>query len=274
MRLPLLACRGVRFGYGPVEVLQGVDFTVDEGEIVALLGTNGAGKSTLLGVVSGLYLPPAGSVRFRGSEITYIDAERRVGLGIVQVPGGKAMFDGLTVDEHLKAYAWSVRADRARTHASIDLAYDTFPSLRDARLRNASSLSGGQQQMLAMTKALIQRPRLLCIDELSLGLAPVVVSQLLDLVREINVDGTAIVLVEQSVNIALSIATRAYFLEKGRFRFDGPAEDLRGRRDLLRAVFLGSTVTTNDASPAVLYGCTTTPPAVVDGTNPKGHTSP
>ncbi|MBI1350269.1 MAG: MFS transporter [Actinomycetales bacterium] len=273
-RLPLLACRGVRFGYGPVEVLQGVDFTVEEGEIVALLGTNGAGKSTLLGVVSGLHLPHAGSVRMRGSDITYIDAERRVGLGIVQVPGGKAMFEGLTVDEHLKAYAWSVRADRARTHAAIDLAYGTFPSLRDARLRNASSLSGGQQQMLAMTKALIQRPRLLCIDELSLGLAPVVVSQLLDLVREINADGTAIVLVEQSVNVALSIATRAYFLEKGRFRFDGPAEDLRGRSDLLRAVFLGSTASHPDAPPAVVDGFATTAPAVVDGTNPKGQPSP
>jgi ABC-type branched-subunit amino acid transport system ATPase component/predicted MFS family arabinose efflux permease len=255
-RLPLLSCRGVRFGYGPVEVLQGVDFTVDVGEIVSLLGTNGAGKSTLLGVISGLYLPQVGSVRFEGSDITYVDAERRVGLGIVQVPGGKSIFDGLTVDEHLRAHAWQLRGDRRSTRDAIDLAYDLFPDLRAASHRNASTLSGGQQQMLAMTKALIQRPRLLCIDELSLGLAPVVVTQLLDLVRQIHADGTSIVLVEQSVNVALSISTRAYFLEKGVVRFDGPAEQLRGRRDLLRAVFLGSTATTEVPTHAATDGTT------------------
>lgn len=264
--LPLLACRGVRFGYGPVEVLRGVDFTVADGEIVALLGTNGAGKSTLLGVMSGLYLPHVGSVRLDGSDITYIDAERRVALGISQIPGGKAMFDGLSVHEHLRAYAWSVRADRRATAAAIDRGFAAFPALHAARDASASSLSGGQQQMLAMTTALIRRPRVLCIDELSLGLAPVVVAQLLDLVRDINADGTAVVLVEQSVNVALTVADRACFLEKGQVRFDGPAEDLRGRRDLLRAVFLGST--------AVAPPTSTPTPAVVDGSNPKGNPSP
>lgn len=263
--LPLLACRGIRFGYGPVEVLRGVDFTVDEGEIVALLGTNGAGKSTLLGVISGLNLPSVGTVRLAGADISYVDAERRSRMGVVQVPGGKAIFAGLTVREHLEAYAWSIGADRRVVSQAMERAFAAFPALAAARDSSASSLSGGQQQMLAMTAALIRRPRLLCVDELSLGLAPVVVAQLLDFVREVNADGTAIVLVEQSVNVALTVAQRACFLDKGEVRFDGPAEDLRGRSDLLRAVFLGTTAPT-DLSPTV--------PVVSDGTNRKEDTPP
>lgn len=263
--LPLLACRGIRFGYGPVEVLRGIDFTVNEGEIVALLGTNGAGKSTLLGVVSGLNLPSVGTVRLAGSDITYVDAERRSRMGVIQVPGGKAIFAGLTVREHLEAYAWSIGANRQAVSQAMERAFAAFPALAAARDTSASSLSGGQQQMLAMTAALIRRPRLLCVDELSLGLAPVVVAQLLDFVREVNADGTAIVLVEQSVNVALTVAQRACFLDKGQVRFDGPPEDLRGRSDLLRAVFLGTTSST-DLSAAV--------PVVSDGTNRKEDTPP
>jgi len=263
--LPLLSCRGIRFGYGPIEVLRGVDFTVQEGEIVALLGSNGAGKSTLLGVISGLNLPSAGTVRLVGGDITYIDAERRSRMGIVQVPGGKAMFGGLTVREHLEAYAWSIGANRREVSKAIDLAYDAFPTLATARDSMATLLSGGQQQMLAMTTALIRRPRVLAIDELSLGLAPMVVAQLLDFLRQMNADGTAIVLVEQSTNVALSVAHRACFLDKGEMRFDGPARELQGRSDLLRAVFLGvgSPFESRPASPAV-----------TDGANRKEHPSP
>ena len=236
--LPLLACRNIDFSYGQLQVLFDVDFTVDEGEMVALLGTNGAGKSTLLKVVSGIGLPSRGTVRMRGQDITFLDAERRVPLGIIQVPGGRAVFGTMDVVENLRTYGYTMRADRRRVEEGIERCLETFPRLRERRTSMAATLSGGEQQMLALSKALILQPRVLLIDELSLGLAPVIVEQLLEMVRRINADGTAIVLVEQSVNIALSLVDHAYFMEKGEMRFDGAAQDLLARDDLLRAVFL------------------------------------
>ena len=236
--LPMLACRGLDFSYGQVQVLFGVDFTVDDGEMVALLGTNGAGKSTLLKVVSGVGLPSAGSVRFRGAEITYLDAERRVGLGITQVPGGRAVFGPMTVVENLRVFGHTIRRDRKAVEAAIERSFEAFPRLAERRNQKAVTLSGGEQQMLGLSKALMLRPRLLLVDELSLGLAPIIVGQLLEMVREINREGTAVVLVEQSVNIALGLVQHAYFMEKGAIRFDGPSEELLERGDLLRAVFL------------------------------------
>ena len=237
-RLPLLTCRGIDFSYGQLQVLFGVDFTVDHGEMVALLGTNGAGKSTLLKVVSGIGLPSGGTVRFGGEDITYFDAERRVGLGISQVPGGRAVFGAMDVVENLRMFGYTLGRDRNRVDAGIEVCLETFPRLRERRGALAANLSGGEQQMLGLAKALILRPKLLLIDELSLGLAPVVVAQLLELVRGINATGTAVVLVEQSVNIALSLVDHAYFMEKGEMRFDGRAKELLDRGDLLRAVFL------------------------------------
>jgi ABC-type branched-subunit amino acid transport system ATPase component len=236
--LPMLACKGVDFSYGQLQVLFGVDFTIDDGEMVALLGTNGAGKSTLLKVISGIGLPSAGSVRYRGEEITYLDAERRLRLGITQVPGGHAVFGPLTVIENLRTYGYSLGADRKGVEAGIDVCLNAFPRLEQRRSSLASTLSGGEQQMLGLSKALMIKPKLLLIDELSLGLAPVIVGQLLELVRQINAEGTAVVLVEQSVNIALNLAHHAYFMEKGEVRFDGASADLLARDDLLRAVFL------------------------------------
>ncbi|HUR51645.1 MAG TPA: MFS transporter [Mycobacteriales bacterium] len=236
--LPMLACKGIDFSYGQLQVLFDVDFTVDDGEMVALLGTNGAGKSTLLKVVSGIGLPSKGSVRFTGEDITYLDAERRVPLGITQVPGGRAVFGTMDVVENLRTFGYSIRRDRKRVEESIELCLEAFPRLRERRTSLAATLSGGEQQMLGLSKALILQPRLLLIDELSLGLAPVVVGQLLEMVRRINEGGTAVVLVEQSVNIALSLVDHAYFMEKGEMRFDGPAQQLLARDDLLRAVFL------------------------------------
>ena len=237
-RLPMLACRGIDFSYGQLQVLFDCNLTVDDGEMVALLGTNGAGKSTLLKVISGIGLPTAGSVRFRGTDITFLDAERRLRLGITQIPGGRAVFGPMTVIDNLRAFGTTVRRDRAALDASIDRCFDAFPRLAERRNQLASTLSGGEQQMLGLSKALILKPRLLLIDELSLGLAPVIVGQLLDMVRQINADGTAVVLVEQSVNIALGLADHAYFMEKGEVRFDGRSTDLLARDDLLRAVFL------------------------------------
>src|SRR3954447_7025679 len=237
-RLPMLACRGVDFSYGQLQVLFDVDFAVEDGEMVALLGVNGAGKSTLLKVISGIGLPSAGSVRFRGQDITYLDAERRLRLGITQIPGGRAVFGPVTVIENLRAFGYTLGRDRRRVDEAIDRCLETFPRLAERRGSLAANLSGGEQQMLGLSKALMLRPRLLLIDELSLGLAPVIISQLLDMVRAINAEGTAVVLVEQSVNIALSLVERAYFMEKGEIRFDGRSQDLLDRDDLLRAVFL------------------------------------
>ena len=236
--LPLLACRKVDFSYGQLQVLFGVDFAVDDGEMVALLGTNGAGKSTLLKVISGIALPSSGTIRFRGQDVTYLDAERRVKLGISQIPGGRAVFGTMNVAENFRAYGYTLGRNRKAIDAAIDRSFVIFPRLYERRHSQASTLSGGEQQMLGLSKALILRPRLLLIDELSLGLAPVIVSQLLELVRDINAQGTAVVLVEQSVNVALSVARHAYFMEKGEIRFDGPSDELIARSDLLRAVFL------------------------------------
>jgi ABC-type branched-subunit amino acid transport system ATPase component len=236
--VPMLTCKGIDFSYGQLQVLFDVNVTVDDGEMVALLGTNGAGKSTLLKVISGIGLPSSGSIRYRGQDITYLDAERRTRLGITQVPGGRAVFGPLTVVENLRSYGYTLGLKRAALDELVDECFDAFPRLHERRNSLAAQLSGGEQQMLGVSKALIMKPRLLIIDELSLGLAPVIVGQLLDMVRRINATGTAVVLVEQSVNIALSLVDHAYFMEKGEMRFDGAASELLDRDDLLRAVFL------------------------------------
>jgi ABC-type branched-subunit amino acid transport system ATPase component len=236
--LPMLACRNVDFSYGQLQVLFDVDFTVDDGEMVALLGVNGAGKSTLLKVISGIGLPSRGSVRYRGADITYLDAERRLRLGITQIPGGKAVFGPMTIVDNMRVYGVSHGRNRAAIERGIEESFAAFPRLAERRNQLASTLSGGEQQMLALSKAFIVQPRLLLIDELSLGLAPKVVGELLEMVKRINATGTSVVLVEQSVNIALSTVDHAYFMEKGEMRFDGRAADLLGRDDLLRSVFL------------------------------------
>lgn len=236
--LPLLGVRHVDFSYGPVQVLFDVTFTVDDGEMVALLGTNGAGKSTLLRVISGMCLPSRGSIHFRGSDVTYLGPDERVRRGISQVPGGRAVFGPMTVVENLRVFGYTHGRDRRAVESGVEAGLAAFPSLAGRLDQPAATLSGGEQQMLGLAKAFVVRPRLLLIDELSLGLAPIVVGELLDTVRRINADGTAVVIVEQSVNIALSLVDHAYFMEKGEVRFDGPAAELAARADLLRSVFL------------------------------------
>ena len=255
--LPLLACRNVNFSYGQVQVLFDVDFHVGEGEMVALLGTNGAGKSTLLRVVSGLGIPQTGSVRFRGLDITHLDADRRSRHGITQVPGGKAVFGPMSVLDNLKVYGHALGRDPDEVAARIDECFAAFPRLRERQDQLAQTLSGGEQQMLALARALVLRPRLLLIDELSLGLAPIIVGELLEMVRRINATGTAVILVEQSVNVALSLVDRAYFMERGEVRFEGRAADLVGRDDLLRSVFL-------DTSSEIVSAPPGASPATVD----------
>jgi ABC-type branched-subunit amino acid transport system ATPase component len=238
LHLPMLACRHIDFSYGSVQVLFDVDFTIDDGEMLALLGTNGAGKSTLLRVIAGLSLPGRGTVQFRGSDITFIDAERRVPLGITPMFGGRGVFPGLSVIENMRMFGYTLGRQHASLDRGIERAFEAFPRLAERRNQPASTLSGGEQQMLSLSTAFITKPQLLLIDELSLGLAPKVVGELLEVVQAINAAGTAVVLVEQSVNIALALVEHAYFMEKGQMAFDGRAEDLIERPDLLRSVFL------------------------------------
>jgi branched-chain amino acid transport system ATP-binding protein len=234
----LLLVRGLDVGYDGVQVLFGVDFEVDEGEIVALLGTNGSGKSTLLKAISGLVEASAGAVVFDGRDMTYAPPHEVAARGITQVPGGQGTFPTLTVRENLQLAGWLHRRERDRVRAATEEVLDLFPILRERLDEPAGNLSGGQQQMLTLGMAFIERPRLLMIDELSLGLAPAVVGQLLEIVQRIRDAGTTIIVVEQSVNVALTIAERAYFLEKGEIRFEGPTAELLERPDVLRSVYL------------------------------------
>jgi ABC-type branched-subunit amino acid transport system ATPase component/MFS family permease len=233
----LLLVRGVDAGYGGRQVLFGVDIDIKEGEIVALLGTNGAGKSTLLKAISGVVEADRGAVVLDGRDITHAPANEIAGLGISQMPGGQGVFGSLTVSENLRLAGWT-RHGRHDVEASIEEVLTTFPVLRERYGESAADLSGGQQQMLALGMAFITKPRVLLIDELSLGLAPVIVGQLLPLVRRLADEGVAVILVEQSVNVALTLAERAYFMERGTIRFSGPTADLLNRPDLLRSVFL------------------------------------
>jgi ABC-type branched-subunit amino acid transport system ATPase component len=249
---PALVCRGVDVAYDKVQVLFGVDLDVERNEIVALLGTNGAGKSTLLKAISGLVTPAAGKIWFEGQDITNADAVVTSKMGIIQVPGGKAVFPTLTVAEHFKAGTWLYqRDDPAEVQARIDRVLELFPRVKERWDQMAGNLSGGEQQQLALGMAFVAKPRLLIIDELSLGLAPTIVEQLLDIVRQIHQQGCTIILVEQSVNVALTVASRAYFMEKGEVRFSGPTAELLERGDILRSVFLqGASSMKGDSAPS------------------------
>jgi ABC-type branched-subunit amino acid transport system ATPase component/predicted MFS family arabinose efflux permease len=234
----LLLVRGVDVHYDGVQVLFNVDLEVDEGEIVALLGTNGAGKSTLLKAVSGLVQASGGAVVFDGRDMTHTPPDEVAARGVMQVPGGQGVFPSLTVAENLQLAGWLHRRDQAHVRAATDRVLEIFPILGQRLHMPAGNLSGGQQQMLTLGMAFIERPRLLMIDELSLGLAPAVVEQLLEIVQSIRDAGTTIILVEQSVNVALTVAETAYFMEKGEIRFHGPTAELLDRPDILRSVFL------------------------------------
>ncbi|WP_049795950.1 MFS transporter [Frankia sp. EAN1pec] len=237
--IPVLQVNDIDFSYGQVQVLFDVAFEVRRGETLALLGTNGAGKSTILKVICGLGTPSRGVVRLGGRTMTYVPPEQRGRYGVHLLPGGKGVFPAMTVRDNLEMAAFRFRADQARRDARFGYVLDLFPDLKDRQRQSAGSLSGGQQQMLALAMVLMHDPEVLLIDELSLGLAPVVVQDLLTVLERLKADGLTIIVVEQSLNIALAIADRAVFLEKGQVRFTGPARELAERDDLARAVFLG-----------------------------------
>lgn len=238
--IPLLQVNDLDFSYGPVQVLFDVGFEVRRGEVLALLGTNGAGKSTVLRVIAGLGTPSRGVVRLGGRNITYVSPERRSTLGIHLLQGGKGVFPDLSVGDNLEMAGFAYRRDRAALAARTEHVLGLFPDLATRLDQPAGSLSGGQQQMLALALVLLHEPEVLIIDELSLGLAPVVVQQLLGVVEALKAEGLTIVVVEQSLNVALAIADRAVFMEKGQVRFEGIASELAERDDLVRAVFLGA----------------------------------
>jgi ABC-type branched-subunit amino acid transport system ATPase component/ABC-type branched-subunit amino acid transport system permease subunit len=233
----LLTVEDLDASYGPVQVLFGIDLEVGDGEAVALLGTNGAGKSTVLRAVSGLLEPDRGRIRFAGEDITGVAPHRIARAGIGHMPGGAGVFPSLTVAENLRVAGWLHRSEPEVLAQSSTPVHRLFPTLAERANQPADSLSGGQQQMLALAMVLLTRPRLLLIDELTLGLAPKVVERLLDALDELR-EHTTIVLVDQSVNLALEVCDRALFLERGQVRYSGPAHELRERSDLLRSVFL------------------------------------
>ena len=238
----VLRVDGVDFAYGRLQVLFGVSLQVDPGEALALLGTNGAGKSTLLRVVAGLERASAGMIELAGEDITRHEAEALVGRGLVLVPGGRSVFADMTVAENLEMQCFTLRRRRADVLERRDRVLATFPRLGDRLNQRAGTMSGGEQQQLALAKALLLDPALLCIDELSLGLAPVVVEELLETVARIRATGVAMVLVEQSLNVAAAMCDRAVFMEKGSVRFEGSTADLLERDDIARAVFLGGAI--------------------------------
>jgi ABC-type branched-subunit amino acid transport system ATPase component len=236
---PIIDVERVDFSYGRLQVLFDVSMQVADGEALALLGTNGAGKSTLLRLICGLERPSAGAISFEGADITTTPAERLVGRGLALIPGGHAVFPDLTVRENLDIQALPIHRQRSTVKARTAQVLDTFPVLAKYLRRHAGTLSGGEQQQLALAKALLLDPKVLCIDELSLGLAPVVVQELMAIVRSLRDTGITLVIVEQSLSVACQICERAVFMEKGEIRFEGPATELLERDDIARAVFLG-----------------------------------
>jgi ABC-type branched-subunit amino acid transport system ATPase component len=240
--IPVLQLNNVDFSYGHVQVLFGVGFEVRRGEVLALLGTNGAGKSTALRVAAGLVTSDRGVVRLNGRTVTYATPEQRSRLGIHLLPGGRGVFGEMTITENLEMGGFAYRGDRADLRRRIERVLGMFPALDGARGKRADTLSGGQQQMLALAIALLHDPQVLMIDELSLGLAPIVVQELIEVVERLKGEGVTMIIVEQSLNVAAAIADRAVFMEKGQVRFEGPIADLVERDDLARAVFLGGEV--------------------------------
>jgi branched-chain amino acid transport system ATP-binding protein len=236
--MPLLAVDNLSVFYGAIQALRGVSLRVEEGEVVTLIGANGAGKSTTLRTISGLQRPATGSITFNGEAIAHWAPHCVVKSGLVQVPEGRKIFANLSVEENLQLAAY-LRKDRAAVRADRERALELFPRVRERLRQNAGTLSGGEQQMLAIARALVARPRLLMLDEPSLGLAPKLVASIFKVIEEINREGTTILLVEQNANMALHVAHRAYVIEVGEIRMEGRAAELAAS-DEVRKAYLGA----------------------------------
>jgi len=233
----LLQVENLHVAYGAIRALQGISFHIDEGEIVTLIGANGAGKSTTLRTISGLLRPTEGDIRFKGQSITKIAAENIVKLGISQVPEGRQIFSKLTVRENLEMGAYT-RRDKREIAESLERVFTSFPRLKERLNQLGGTLSGGEQQMLAMGRGLMSKPSLLLLDEPSMGLAPILVEEIFNIIQTINAQGTSILLVEQNAAMALSIAHRGYVLETGNIVLEGKAQALLNNRQV-QAAYLG-----------------------------------
>jgi branched-chain amino acid transport system ATP-binding protein len=236
----MLAIEGLEVFYGPVQALRGVSLTVGQGEIVALLGSNGAGKTTTLRAASGMVPASAGSIRIDGHDVKGLPPQKVVRLGVAHMPEGRELFPEMTVTENLRLGHWSRRGERGRFQHRLTRAFELFPRLEERAGQAAGTLSGGEQQMLVFARALMSEPKLLLIDELSLGLAPLIVSQLFAAIEEVNAQGTAVLLVEQFVHLALKHSSRAYVLGRGEVVAEGPSNELLASPELI-AAYLGST---------------------------------
>lgn len=237
MAEPMLKIDNIDVYYGAIHALKGISLEVNEGEIVTLIGANGAGKSTTLRTISGLLKPKAGSITFLGQNIAGVRAHEIVKKGISQVPEGRRVFAEMTVMENLDLGAF-VRKDKAGIQQDLKHVFELFPRLEERKNQSAGTLSGGEQQMLAMGRALMSRPKLLLLDEPSMGLAPLLIKEIFNIIVDINKSGTTVLLVEQNANMALSIANRAYVLETGRITLSGSAKELAASEDVRKA-YLG-----------------------------------
>ena len=233
----MLELKNIHTYYGQIRAVQGISVTVNEGEMVCLIGANGAGKSTTLMTISGIYLPVEGSIHFEGKDITRTPPEQRVALGISQVPEGRLVFPDMTVLENLELGAYS-RSDPQDVKADLDKMFESFPVLRERRRQRGGSLSGGEQQMLAIGRSLMSRPRLLLLDEPSLGLAPLIVKQIFEIIQRINKEGTTVLLVEQNAQLALQVTDRGYVMETGEIAMEGASADLLAD-ERVRQAYLG-----------------------------------
>ncbi len=233
----MLCVENLAVNYGMINAVRGVNFEVNQGEIVSLIGANGAGKSTILRTISGLIKPASGTLTYEGQNITKTNAQKIVQLGISHVPEGRHVFKGLSVRENLEMGAF-LRKDRANIEEDIQAVYDRFPVLGERQKQDASTLSGGEQQMLAMGRALMSKPKLLLLDEPSMGLAPIFIQEIFNIIQQIQAQGTTVLLIEQNAKMALSIASRGYVLETGKIVLSGTGQELL-ESDAVQKAYLG-----------------------------------
>jgi len=233
----MLEITNLHVHFGVIHAIKGISLTVNDGEIVTLIGANGAGKTTTLRTISGLKKPSEGTIVFDGKDITHLSAQERVAIGISQVPEGRRIFSSMTVLENLELGAY-LRKDKDGISKDLNIVFERFPILADRKKQAAGTLSGGEQQMLAMGRALMSRPKLLCLDEPSMGLAPLLVQEIFDIIKDINKKGTTVLLVEQNASMSLQIADRAYVMETGRITLSGTGEELM-QSDEIKKAYLG-----------------------------------
>ncbi|MBQ7759716.1 MAG: ABC transporter ATP-binding protein [Phascolarctobacterium sp.] len=233
----MLRVEDINVYYGAIHAIKGISLDVPDGEIVALIGSNGAGKSTTLRTISGLMRPKTGRIMYDGEDITGVPAHKIVGKGLCQVPEGRHVFANMTVMENLELGAY-LRSDKDGIAKDMEAVFEKFPRLLERKDQISGTLSGGEQQMLAMARALMSRPKLLLLDEPSMGLAPLLVKEIFNIIKEINAGGTTVLLVEQNANMALSIADKAYVLETGRITLSGTAAELASSEEVRKA-YLG-----------------------------------